>query len=132
MACQARRSAGSQSVCLIPRLLRTPVLRSSPTSSSCRKRHQLLEGPLPIWVNTEIIDPEVHCYDDHDAETDGKIRQNRIYGQHPEWIIGKTATRRGMYTRGEYTVKYDGDTSIGDLVAEILEDILPEDGMVDS
>ncbi len=97
-----------------------------------RKRHQMLEDSMPLWVDTEIINAEVHCYDDHDAEADGKIRQNRIYGQHPEWIVGKTATRRGMYTRGEYTVKYDGDTPIGDLVAEILEDILPEDGMIDA
>jgi len=96
-----------------------------------RKRHQMLEGSLPLWVETEVIDPEVHCYDDHDTETDGKIRQNCIYGQHPEWIIGKTATRRGMYTRGEYTVRYDGDTSIGDLVAEILQSVLPEDGMLE-
>ena len=89
-----------------------------------RKRHQVLEGSLPIWVDTEVIDPEVHCYDDRDTDTDGKIRQNRIYGQHPAWIIGTTATRRGMYSRGEYTVKYDGSISIGDLVKEILEDVL--------
>ena len=96
-----------------------------------RKRDQMLKGSLPLWVDTEVIDPDVHCYDDHDTETDGKIRQNRIYGEHPEWIIGKTATRRGMYTRGEYTVKYDGDTPVGDVVAEILENVLPENAMVE-
>ena len=96
-----------------------------------RKRHQMLEGALPTWVETKIIDPEVQCYDDHDTENDGKIRQNRIYGEHPEWIIGKTATRRGMYTRGEYTVKYDGDSPIADLVKDILDHVLPVDGVID-
>ena len=96
-----------------------------------QKRPQMLEGPLPSWVDTEIIDPEVQCYDDHDTENDGKIRQNRIYAEHPEWIIGHTATRRGMYTRGEYTVKYDGDTPIADLVKDILANVLPEDGMIE-
>jgi N12 class adenine-specific DNA methylase len=96
-----------------------------------RKRHQALEGSLPIWVDTEVIDPTVHCYDDRDTETDGKLRQNRIYGKHPAWIIGNTATRRGMYTREEYTVKYDDSKPIGDVVAEILEGVLPEDAMVE-
>lgn len=96
-----------------------------------RKRHQLLEGALPLWVSTEVIDPETQNYDQHDTETDGKIRQNCIYGQHPEWIVGNVTTRRGMYTRGEYTVRYDGDTPIEDLVAEILHNALPEDGMLE-
>ena len=82
-------------------------------------------------MDTQVIDPDVHCYDEHDTETDGKIRQNCIYVEHPEWIVGKTATRRGMYTRGEYTVQYDGDTPIADLVTEILESVLPEDGMLE-
>ena len=35
-----------------------------------------------------------------------------------------------MYTRGEYTIKYDDETEIGDVVARILTRALPADGML--
>jgi hypothetical protein len=96
-----------------------------------RKRPALLEGSLPAWVDTEVIDPESSCHDQNDNETDGKIRQYCIYREHPDWIVGRTATRRGMYSAAEYTVRYDGDRPIAELITEILENALPEDGLLE-
>ena len=94
-----------------------------------RKRKELLEGRLPDWVETTEIDSG--SYDKMDPEADGKIRHNRIYAEHPEWIVGNVSTRRGMYTANEYTVKYDGENPIADVVAQILESALPQDGILD-
>ena len=95
-----------------------------------RKREKLLEGQdLPAWVQTYMVDgaKEHDCGEDDTAD---KLRENCLYYEHPEWIIGQRSTKRGMYTRDEYTIKYDGETEIGDVVAQILTSALPEDAML--
>ena len=88
-----------------------------------RKRKELREGRLPDWVETTELDSG--SYDKMDPDADGKIRHNRIYAEHPEWIVGDVSTRRGMYTANEYTVKYAGETPIAGVVTQILESALP-------
>ena len=97
-----------------------------------RKRTQVLEGTdLPEWVNTYMLDGARETNsDDAEDDTADKLRENCIYAKHPEWIIGRRDTRRGMYTRGEYTIKYEGEYEIGEVVAEILTSALPADGML--
>ena len=76
-----------------------------------RKRAQVLEGTdLPAWVNTYMLEgARETSSDDTEDDTVDKLRENCIYREHPEWIVGRRDTRRGMYTRGEYTIKYEGD-----------------------
>jgi N12 class adenine-specific DNA methylase len=97
-----------------------------------RKRTQMLEGTdLPAWVNTYMLDgARETSSDDVEDDTADKLRENCIYQKHPEWIVGRRDTRRGMYTRGEYTIKYEGEKEIGEVVAEILTSALPEDGLL--
>lgn len=87
-------------------------------------------GDLPGWVETQEIELDHDGYVKNEEDQDGKVRHNRIYCEHPEWIIGHVATKRGMYSAGEYTVRYDDDKPIARLVAEILETVLPEDGLL--
>lgn len=94
-----------------------------------RKRKELREGRLPDWIETTELDSG--SYDKMDPDADGKIRHNRIYAEHPEWIVGDVSTRRGMYTANEYTVKYAGETPIAGVVTQILDSALPQDGMLD-
>lgn len=97
-----------------------------------RKRPKPLEGQdLPAWVNTYMVDgARENNYETGDDTVD-KLRENCIYKEHPEWIVGQRSTKRGMYTRDEYTIKYDGEKEIGDLVAQILTSALPEDAMLE-
>src|SRR5512138_563388 len=97
-----------------------------------RKRTQLLEGQdLPAWVNTYLVDgAHEYQYDTQDDTVD-RLRENCIYYEHPEWIVGTRSTKRGMYTKDEYTIKYDGEKEIGEVVAEILTKALPEDAMLE-
>lgn len=95
-----------------------------------QKRYEVRQGNLPSWVETQEVELDHNGYLKNDEDKDGKVRHNLIYCEHPEWMVGHVATKRGMYSAGEYTVKYDGDRPIGDVVAEILENILPEDGLL--
>lgn len=95
-----------------------------------QKRYEVRQGDLPSWVETQEVELDHNGYLKNDEDKDGKVRHNLIYCEHPEWMVGHVATKRGMYSAGEYTVKYDGDRPIGDVVAEILENILPEDGLL--
>lgn len=96
-----------------------------------RKRPQLFEGQdLPAWVGTYMVDDARGSNHETDDDTVDKLRENCIYHQHPEWIVGTRSTRRGMYTRDEYTITNDGEEEIGEVVAQILTRALPEDGML--
>lgn len=97
-----------------------------------QKRQEPLQGDLPAWVETQEVelDLERHCYVKNDEDQDGKVRHNKIYCEHPEWMIGRVATKRGMYSSGEYTVQYDGGEPIGTLAAKILQSVLPVDGLL--
>lgn len=95
-----------------------------------QKRYQLLEGALPSWVDTQEIKLDHNGYLKNDEDQDGKVRHNVIYCEHPEWMIGHVATKRGMYSAAEYTVKFDGDEAIGELIQDILEKALPEDALL--
>lgn len=95
-----------------------------------QKRYETRQGDPPSWADTQEVELDHNGYLKNDEDKDGKVRHNLIYCEHPEWMVGRVATKRGMYSAGEYTVKYDGDQPIGDVVAEILEDILPEDGLL--
>lgn len=95
-----------------------------------QKRYEVRQGDLPSWVETQEVELDHNGYLKNDEDKDGKVRHNLIYCEHPEWMVGRVATKRGMYSAGEYTVKYDGDQPIGDVAAEILANILPEDGLL--
>jgi len=96
-----------------------------------RKRPQLLEGQdLPSWVNTYMVDGAQEYQYETEDDTVDRLRENCIYYEHPEWIVGARSTKRGMYTRDEYTIKYDGEKEIGEVVAQILTSALPEDAML--
>ena len=97
-----------------------------------RKRRQLLEGQdLPAWVNTYMVDGAREFNYETNDDTVEKLRENCIYYEHPEWIVGQRSTKRGMYRPDEYTIKYDGEKEIGEVVAEILTKALPEDAMLE-
>jgi N12 class adenine-specific DNA methylase/superfamily II DNA/RNA helicase len=97
-----------------------------------RKRPQMLEGQdLPSWVNTYMVDGAREYQYETEDDTVDRLRENCIYYEHPEWIVGQRSTKRGMYTRDEYTIKYDGEKEIGEVVAEILAKALPEDAMLE-
>jgi N12 class adenine-specific DNA methylase len=97
-----------------------------------RKRPQLLEGQdMPSWVNTYMVDGAREYQYETEDDTVDRLRENCIYYEHPEWIVGARSTKRGMYTRDEYTIKYDGEKEIGEVVAEILTKALPEDAMLE-
>ena len=91
-----------------------------------RKRHELRTDDLPSWVETSEIELDAETVK-NEEDGDGLARHNNIYCEHPEWLIGQVATRRGMYRSGEYTLQYDGERPIGELAAEILQSVLPED-----
>ncbi|HEU0293108.1 MAG TPA: N-6 DNA methylase, partial [Anaerolineales bacterium] len=96
-----------------------------------RKRSQLLEGQdLPSWVHTYMVDGAREYQYETEDDTVDRLRENCIYYEHPEWIVGQRSTKRGMYTRDEYTIKYDGEKEIGEVVAEMLAKALPEDAML--
>jgi len=95
-----------------------------------QKRYEVRQGDQPSWVDTQEVELDHNGYWKNEEDKDGKVRHNLIYSEHPEWMVGHVATRRGMYSAGEYTVKYDGDKPIGDLVTEILENVLPEDALL--
>jgi len=96
-----------------------------------QKRHAPCDdGDLPGWVETKEVELDHDGTLKNDEDKDGKVRHNLIYCEHPEWMIGQVGTRRGMYSAGEYTVRYDGEVPIADLVTEILEGVLPEDGLL--
>ena len=96
-----------------------------------RKRPQLLEGQdLPSWVNTYMVDGAREYQYETEDDTVDRLRENCVYYEHPEWIVGTRSTKRGMYTRDEYTIKYDDEKEIGEVVAQILTSALPEDAML--
>jgi len=95
-----------------------------------QKRYEVRQGDWPSWVDTQEVELDHNGYLKNEEDKDGKVRHNLIYCEHPEWMIGHVATKRGMYSAGEYTVKYDGDQPIGDVITEILENILPEDELL--
>ena len=86
-----------------------------------QKRYELRQGDLPSWVDTQEVELDHSGYLKNDEDKDGKVRHNLIYCEHPEWMVGHVATKRGMYSAGEYTVKYDGDQPIGDGIARRIE-----------
>ncbi len=95
-----------------------------------RKRHELRTDDMPSWVETSEIDLDADSVS-NEEDHDGIARHNQIYCEHPEWLIGQVTTKRGMYRSGEYTLRYDGERPIGEIAAEILCSVLPEDGLLE-
>jgi hypothetical protein len=95
-----------------------------------RKRHELRTDDMPSWVETREIELDADSIE-NEGDEDGIARHNQIYCEHPEWLIGEVATKRGMYRSGEYTLRYYGERPIWEISAEILCSVLPEDGLLE-
>jgi N12 class adenine-specific DNA methylase len=95
-----------------------------------RKRHELRTGDLPSWVETQEVELDAESVS-NEEDGDGKARHNQIYCENPGWLVGQVATKRGMYRSGEYTLRYDDERPIEEVVIEILRSVLPDDGFLE-